>query len=95
MQAVEKALKAVLYCRDANNSLLNSHDIVALARHVNDDDVRELASALDRRVGTHTRMRYPDVLLSPSIPADVYGDQEASDACDLATRVLNKTKTLL
>lgn len=94
-QATEKALKAVLYCRNANQAVFKLHEIVCLAQFVNDCDVNELAAKLERLVGTHIRMRYPDALLSPSIPAEVYNDQQASEACDLTDGLLTKVKTLL
>ncbi|PVD20274.1 hypothetical protein C0Q70_20771 [Pomacea canaliculata] len=94
-QATEKALKAILYCRNANQAVFRLHEIVCLAQFVNDCDVNELAAKLEKLVGTHIRMRYPDALLSPSIPAEVYNDQQASEACDLTDGLLTKVKTLL
>ena len=92
---MEKALKAVLYFRNANSSCLRDHSLVNLASEVGDDTLVELARQLEGRVGNHMRMRYPDVLTFPKIPADVYGADDASAACSATTCALDKVKDIL
>ncbi|XP_076442041.1 uncharacterized protein LOC143281029 [Babylonia areolata] len=94
-QAAEKAMKAVLYLRDADNDCLQSHNLPHLARRVGDATLRRLAEQMEFRVGPHTRMRYPDVLVFPSVPADVYSGDDASMACALAGQVLERAKGLM
>ena len=92
---MEKALKAVLYFRNAKSSCLKEDSLVILASAVGDVTLKELARQLEGRVGNHRRMRYPDVLTFPKIPADVYGADDASAACDVAARAVDKVKTIL
>ena len=88
-QAVEKALKAVLYCRDCDAFDALCHDVPYLAQCVRDPFLKDLADQLEKRVGPDARMRYPDVLAYPRIPAEVYSDDDATWACDVAARVVD------
>ncbi|KAK7492625.1 hypothetical protein BaRGS_00016104 [Batillaria attramentaria] len=61
-QASEKALKAILYQRDAENYLLRAHDLRPLARLINDQELEHLARDLEDRLdnpsGMHTGLTY-------------------------------------
>ena len=92
---MEKALKAVLYFRNANSSRLKEDSLVILASAVGDDTLKELARQLEERVGNHRRMRYPDLLMFPKIPADVYGADDASAACTATACALDKVKDIM
>ena len=84
VQTSEKALKAVLYRRDAGHGQKFSHDICAIAGTVRDTQMDNLVSRMNSLVKYHTRMRYPDFLSFPNIPSDIYSESEAREACDLA-----------
>ncbi|PVD34737.1 hypothetical protein C0Q70_06014 [Pomacea canaliculata] len=77
-QAVEKAIKAVLFSKDANSFPETSHDITLLASLTGDSGIIGWAREIENIVGFHTRMRYPDALTYPSIPDDVYTADQAS-----------------
>lgn len=94
-QAVEKALKGMLYSRDADSDCLQSHSLPYLARQITDLPLQHLAQQMESRMGPHTRMRYPDVLVYPCIPADVYSEDDVSMACDVAWRVLDRVQYLM
>ncbi|XP_070180537.1 sacsin-like [Littorina saxatilis] len=94
-QAVEKALKAVLYCRDANSDGLQSHSLPQLARQTSDASLLQLAQKLESQIGPHTRMRYPDVVASPKVPADVYQDDDVCMALDVAEDVVEHVRRLI
>lgn len=95
LQAVEKALKAVLYCRDANSDGLQSHSLPQLARQTSDASLLQLAQKLESQIGPHTRMRYPDVVASPKVPADVYQDDDVCMALDVAEDVVEHVRRLI
>ena len=95
LQTAEKALKAVLYRRNADHELKTSHDICFIACCVLDTQIRELVSKLDSVARYHTRMRYPDFLEFPKIPSDVYNESEAREACDLAQQILQRAQELV
>nr|KAG5705530.1 hypothetical protein BaRGS_009183 [Batillaria attramentaria] len=88
-QALEKALKAVMYNRDANQ-VSRDHELCSLASRVGDSSLSKLANRLQSIVGEHTRMRYPDVCQYPKIPAEVYDNDAASVACDLTEQSLTR-----
>ena len=92
---MEKAFKAALYVRDANSSHLKEHRLVDLASAVGDAELKALAMQLERRVGNHMRMRYPDVLTYPRIPAEVYVADDARFACSVTALALDSVKNIL
>ena len=94
-QAVEKALKAVLYHRDADTDCLQSHRLPQLAAHVHDASLLQLAQQMESRIGPHTRMRYPDVMSFPNVPAEVYLDEHVNFACEVAGSVLERVRSLI
>ncbi|KAL8589440.1 hypothetical protein ACOMHN_061651 [Nucella lapillus] len=96
--AVEKALKAVLFLRDADSFEEDSHDLVSLAESVvnnQDSQLVDLVQRLETRVGPHSRMRYPDVMEYRHIPAEAYGREDATFVCDLACQILERCERLM
>ena len=85
----------MLYCRDSDTFDALSHDIPYLAERVRDSVLQDLAEQLEKRVGPHARMRYPDVLVYPRVPADVYSDDDAGWACDKAALVVERVQSLI
>ena len=85
----------MLYSRDADAFDALSHDIPYLAQRLKDSVLQDLADQLERRVGPHARMRYPDVLVYPRVPADVFSDDDASWACDKAGLVVDRVQSLI
>ena len=94
-QAVEKALKALLYHRDADLDCLQSHNLSHLAAKVSDASLLQLAHQMESQLGPHTRMRYPDVLCYPSVPADVYRDEHVILVCQVAGSALDRVRDLI
>ncbi|XP_076434839.1 sacsin-like [Babylonia areolata] len=97
-QAVEKALKAVLFLRDADSFEVDSRDLPDLAKSAakgRDPKLLELVRELEDRVGPYARMCYPDVMVYPRVPDDVYKRSDAEFACDVATQVLDRVQTLM
>ena len=92
---MEKALKAALYVRDANSSHLKEHRLVDLASAVGDAELKALAMQLERRVGNHMRMRYPDLQMYPRIPADLYDAEDANLARYVSTCALSRVKNII
>ncbi|KAK7495449.1 hypothetical protein BaRGS_00013388 [Batillaria attramentaria] len=88
-QALEKALKAVMYNRDACQ-VSRDHELCSLASRVGDSSLSMLANRLQSIVGEHTRMRYPDVCQYPKIPAEVYDNDAALVACELTEQSLTR-----
>lgn len=95
MQAVEKAIKAVLFSKDANTFKETSHDIKSLASLTGDSEIIGWAREIEDIVGLHTRMRYPDALTYPSIPDDVYTTDQASRVCSIASSIVHRVESLL
>ncbi|XP_070206314.1 sacsin-like [Littorina saxatilis] len=94
-QAAEKALKAVLYRRDAGHDQRYSHSICSIACSVRDASTQVLVSQLDDLLGYHTQMRYPGYGRGyPKIPSDIYSQEEAAQACDLADKIVERAKEL-
>ncbi|XP_070205581.1 sacsin-like isoform X2 [Littorina saxatilis] len=95
-QATEKALKGVLYCRDASHDIQCSQSICAIASRVQDDTILALVSTLDNVVGVHTRMMYPGLGSDyPKIPFEVYSRKEAMESCECAEKVVLRARILV
>ena len=90
-QAAEKALKAAQYSLDSNKT--NVHNLVQNSLSLDDSQLTTLSSQLERSVGDSTRMRYPDQVDPPQIPSDVYSEEMARDAVDLASRLLENVRS--
>ncbi|KAL3892284.1 hypothetical protein ACJMK2_004503 [Sinanodonta woodiana] len=88
-QATEKALKAAVYAKDANKVDLKSHQLASIATKGGlNQDLVQLAMSLQSCLGEHTRMRYPDPIARTPIPSDLYTDEEARNALEIAENVI-------
>ena len=83
-QAAEKALKAVQYSR--NPSKTNVHDLVQISITLDDSVLETLSRDLQCHLGDSTRMRYPDQMEFPGIPNDVYTEEKARYAKEMARK---------
>ncbi|KAL3842998.1 hypothetical protein ACJMK2_020960 [Sinanodonta woodiana] len=84
-QATEKALKAAVYAEDANKVDLKSHQLANIATKGGlSQDLVQLAMNLQSCLGEHTRMRYPDPIARTPIPSDLYTDEQARNALEIA-----------
>lgn len=92
-QSAEKALKAAQYADDAFK--INRHDLSQNASRLNDSELLELATQLERRLVDSTHMRYPDRMCYPQIPKDVYSDEDAREALRLAKEILQRVRNLV
>ncbi|KAL8584755.1 hypothetical protein ACOMHN_035674 [Nucella lapillus] len=93
-QTAEKALKALLYQRDANHSMKTSHDILCLADCIGDIEIQTAVNSLNSVVSNDMCARYPDLHIFPKIPSDVYGRSEADQAYDSAEQVVKRAQHL-
>ncbi|XP_068722037.1 sacsin-like [Montipora capricornis] len=89
-QAAEKALKATLLTIDADS--FYDHGLAGLCGRLNDEELSQLAIQLECIVGNYARMRYPDKLCFPRIPNDVYDEEMAQSALQLATRIVDRVR---
>ena len=81
-------MKAAQYTLDAIKT--NVHNLLQNALMLDDSQLTTLSGQLERHVGDSTRMRYPDQVLSPNqIPNDVYSEEMARRALELATKILD------
>lgn len=89
-QSAEKALKAVQYSRNACKT--NVHNLVQNSITLDDSMLVTLSRDLECHLGDSTRMRYPDQMVFPSIPNDVYTEEKALCAKQIATEILHHVK---
>lgn len=89
-QAAEKALKAAQYTLHAEKT--NDHNLVWICNGLNDAELANFASQLQRLVGSSARMRYPDCFTCPQIPHEVYSSQQARESLHLATEIVTLVK---
>ena len=93
LQAAEKALKAARYCKDADK--MNVHNLVENCYGLEDSELVESARELESLVGDSTRMRYPDRMCYPQIPNDVYSQDMAARAKEIAEKIVERVKRKL
>ena len=93
LQAAEKALKAARYCKDADKT--NVHNLVENCYGLEDPELVESARELESLVGDSTRMRYPDRMSYPQIPNDVYSQEMAARAKEIAEKIIERVKRKL
>jgi HEPN domain-containing protein len=93
-QSAEKALKAALYAKDGNQKS-QSHNLANIASVISDPCIISLACNLEHRVGPHIRMRYPDAFMFPTIPSDVFTEDDVTVSCRLASQILERVQNLL
>ncbi len=53
-----------------------------------DGSLKDLASQLDKLVGSYFRMRYPDNVACPYIPHDLYTEDQAVQAREIAVKII-------
>lgn len=84
-QAAEKAMKAVIYGKNANR-VTKSHNLTAIASGLG-PEIQELANSLDSLLGNHLYMRYPDIIEMPKIPSDIFNATVSTKAIQLTQRL--------
>nr|XP_058943110.1 sacsin-like [Pocillopora verrucosa] len=89
-QAAEKALKAAQYTLHAEKT--DDHNLNRICNGLNDAELANFASQLERLVGGSARMRYPDCFTCPQIPHEVYSSQQARESLHLATEIVTRVK---
>ncbi|XP_046560683.1 sacsin-like [Haliotis rubra] len=88
-QAAEKAIKSMLYNKDSRQAdVMRTHDLSSLSSGLGNPSLTSLASQLQNVIQDFNRLRYPDRLAYPRIPADVYTQADASQACELAGKIV-------
>ncbi|XP_048257395.1 sacsin-like isoform X1 [Haliotis rufescens] len=95
-QAAEKAVLAVWYSRSSTtaDTLRSSNALTEITSGLDNSQLLDLATQLQSLVGDYSRMCYPDRLSFPSIPAAVYTESHARQACVLAESILELVKEL-
>lgn len=86
LQSAEKALKALWFNEDANNAF-NSHNLSSIAIGL-PQTLSNLAEAMVRIVGHHTRMRYPDQMSGDEIPSTIYSQDDAEECLRIASAII-------
>ncbi|XP_044170416.1 sacsin-like isoform X2 [Acropora millepora] len=89
-QAAEKALKAAQYSR--NGCRTNSHDLEQNSSILHESKLQTLSRDLERYLGDSTDMRYPDKMKLQRIPNEVYTEERALSAKQMATEILQYVK---
>ncbi|KAK7495445.1 hypothetical protein BaRGS_00013384 [Batillaria attramentaria] len=92
-QAVRKALTAVLFHRDANLASGKFISLMQLATKVNDRELILLVEDLESRIGNNKQMRYPAVFSYPHIPDEVYHENHAKVAFQLAVQIIERVRS--
>ena len=82
------------YKEDANQKK-DDHNLYYICRDFNDRELTELARQLEELVVNSTSMRYPDKLPRPKIPNDAYTADDAEEALEIATKILEKVRNRL
>ncbi|XP_064596794.1 sacsin-like [Liolophura sinensis] len=74
LQAAEKALKAALLAKNANDSARSSHYLEEIAGRLDNKTLYRLARDLEDTLGRkgHLATRYPDMLRAGEIPSEFY-----------------------
>ncbi|XP_046556546.1 sacsin-like [Haliotis rubra] len=90
LKAAEKAVISAWYNRDARKAQSQREKgIIKAASRLENVRLSELVTQLRNVVGDDDRMLFPDRLACPNTPADVYTENTAIQACELAKSVLN------
>ncbi|XP_046575222.1 sacsin-like [Haliotis rubra] len=90
LKAAEKAVISAWYNRDARKAQSQwKKGIIKAASRLGNVRLSELVTQLQNVVGDDDRMLFPYRLACPNTPADVYTENTARQACELAERVLN------
>ncbi|PVD18701.1 hypothetical protein C0Q70_21251 [Pomacea canaliculata] len=97
-QAVEKALKAVLFHHDAEDKLLHPVDkaeLKTLAMAVSDEELMGAVEVLEGLTGEAHKMLYPSVQWGPQIPAQLYTPDTARAAHSQVETILTMVASLI
>jgi HEPN domain-containing protein len=87
-------MKALLINRDATNRNRLSHELTSLAVGLDDPELLRLAGELDSCIShrgqskSYNRTRYPDSVSNGQIPAQLYTDEDAATAIELAGEII-------
>ena len=83
-----------MYWRNADECS-QSHSLPQLAGQLSDSELLQLAKKMESRIGPHTRMRYPNALVYPSVPVEVYTADDMRFACQVAQQVVERVTLLM
>ena len=87
-------MKAAQFKMNAEDRV-NVHNLVENSYSLDDSELTELASQLEVLVGESTRMRYPDRMCYPKIPNDVYTVEMATEALEIAKKIVERVRSRL
>jgi HEPN domain-containing protein len=100
-QAVEKALKALMFAKGRlKKSDLEDHEVMTLAYRASglDPRLREISGTVARIQGYYTNTRYPHYQrgsFQTSIPAEMFSQVDADDAISKAAEILQLLRQVL
>ncbi|XP_067684345.1 sacsin-like [Haliotis asinina] len=95
LKAAEKAVISAWYNRDARKAKnRREKGIIKAASGLKNERLSTLVTWLQNVVGDDDRMLYPDKHACRNIPADVYTENTARQACELAEHVLKLAKDM-
>jgi HEPN domain-containing protein len=100
-QAVEKALKALMFAKGRlKKSDLEDHEVMTLAYRATrlDPRLREISGTVARIQGYYTNTRYPRYqrgFFQTSIPAEMFSQGDADDAISKAAEILQLLRQVL
>jgi HEPN domain-containing protein len=100
-QAVEKALKALMFAKGRlKKSDLEDHEVMTLAYRASglDPRLRAISGMVARIQGYYTNTRYPHYqrgFFQTSIPAEMFSQEDADDAISKAAEILQLLRQVL
>ncbi|XP_060068841.1 sacsin-like [Ylistrum balloti] len=87
-QACEKACKAYMYSIDAKKVTTRSHYLPSIIPSKAGNELIAVLTDIENLVGNYSKMRYPDVLEYPRLPADLYTKDQVNKLKDLTESVM-------
>ncbi|XP_048259571.1 sacsin-like [Haliotis rufescens] len=94
--ACDKAVKALLYYRDAKEGdEQRTHDLSLVVYKLKDKSMRDMVYKLLSIVQNTSHAQYPKKLKFPYIPAETFSHTNAREACDISERVLQRAGELI
>lgn len=97
-QAAEKALKALLFYKNADHKMLHpaeKQEVKILAKATHNKDLLQAAERLERLTGERWRMSYPFVHWGPELPAHLYTTDMAKMSCSETETILTIVASLM
>ncbi|PVD18439.1 hypothetical protein C0Q70_20988 [Pomacea canaliculata] len=97
-QAAEKAIKAVLFFKDADDHLLHpveKQELKSLALAVGTTELIQAVEDLELITGERWRMSHPFVQWGPEIPALLYSSDMVRSSCSQAEKILTIAASLM